>query len=185
VTKPNWFVAAPIPAADWLPDVLADLPASCRGFQPEDVHLTVAFLGAMDPDRREAVAAAMDRVAAAPLHIRLGALLALPSPKRPSAFSFSVTQGAEAATGLIGDWRESLWAAAGARADTRPPLAHITVARPIRKFGPRGQREGMDWMRGVAPPDGLLIIDRLALYTWAEDRRLRQFQIVHQRPLRP
>ncbi len=181
--KPNWFVAAPIPAASWLPSALAELPPECRGFDPRDVHMTVAFLGAMDPSRQAAVTAAMDRVSAEPFAIVLGELLALPSPKRLSALSFSVAEGEPAAKALIGQWRGDLIAAAGARPDPRPPLAHITVARPIRKYGPRGQRAGLDWARAVAPPKQRLVVDRLALYTWADDRRARQFKVVHERPL--
>jgi RNA 2',3'-cyclic 3'-phosphodiesterase len=181
--KPNWFVAAPVAAASWLPQVLADLPPECRGFQPEDVHLTIAFFGAMAPERRPAVLEALAAIREQPITITLGRLLALPAPRRVSALSFAVAEGDEAARGLIARHRDALAAAAGARPEHRPPLAHITVARPIRKHGERGRQAARAWARQVAPPAVSLVLDRLALYTWAEDRRVRQFQCTDTVPM--
>ena len=182
--KPNWFVAAPVPAAPWLPRVLESLPPTCRGFQPEDVHMTVAFLGAMAPARREDVVAVLAAIREQPITIELGRLLALPSRRRVSALSFALAQGDEAARALIGRHRDALIHAAGARPDDRPPLAHITVARPLRKHGEAARRAARDWAQEVTPPDATLVVDRLALYTWADDRRVRQFQISDEFPMR-
>ncbi len=178
--KPNWFVALPVPAHSWLPSVMADLPNTCRPFRPEDVHMTVAFFGAMDPTLQDEVVRVMASIREKPLVIRLGPLLTLPSEKRLSALSFSVTRGQEEAKSLIARWRDSLIRAARGRRETRPPLAHITVARPLRKAREQGKREGKAWARRVVPPTEPLALDRIALYTWAEDRRAQQFQIKHE-----
>lgn len=182
---PNWFVAAPVPAASWLPGALQDLPPECRGFQPEDVHMTIAFFGAMPPERRPVVLAVLAAIREQPISIALGPLLALPSPRRVSALSFAVAEGDQAARDLIARHRDGLIAAAGARPDDRPPLAHITVARPIRKHGERGRRAALAWARQVAAPKASMVLDRLALYTWAEDRPVRQFQITDTFPFSP
>lgn len=181
--RPNWFVAIPIPARDWLPGVLADLPDQCRGFVAEDVHMTVAFLGAMSPERQEQVILAMKALVTQPCQIQLGPLLCLPTPKRVSALSFSVAEGQREAHELIGLCRGSLYFAAGSKIDDRPPLAHITIARPIRKWGPEGQQQAIIWARSRLPPSLEISLSELALYTWSQDRTTRQFQIVYRQPL--
>lgn len=183
--KPNWFVAVPVAVESWLPGLLRDLPESCRAFDAADVHMTVAFLGAMSADRVSLVRAAMNTMQAAPFHVRLGEVLALPSRKRPSALSLSVSHGREQAVDLIARWRNPLIAAAQARPDERPPLPHITVARPRRRADADGRRAALAWAERAAVPDVLIPMERIALYTWADDRGAsnRQFQIVFERAL--
>ncbi len=181
---PNWFAALPVPAHAWLPRVLRELPSSCRGFDPDDVHMTVAFFGAMRESLVADVIETLDGVSDAPIPVRLGRLLALPKPRRPSAFSFSIAEGGEPAANLIGTWRDSLLAVARARPDHRPPLPHITVARPPRRASAEARSESLAWARNTEPPPDLLVLDRIALYTWADNRRIRQFKIVHECGLR-
>ena len=179
--KPNWFAAVPI-SAPWLFDALKDMPPECRGFAPEDVHMTVAFFGAMDPARQAELAPLFARIDHAPFQITLGGLTALPSRKRCSALSLEVTSGRETACGLIAELRDPLLAAVDARPDERPPLPHITIARPIRKYKAPGRRAALAWADQLQPLDITVTLDRIALYTWAEDRRQRQFQIVLEQP---
>ena len=183
--KPNWFVAFPVPASDWLETVLATLPATCRPFQPTDVHMTLAFLGAMDPAQKDDVIAAMNQIKAAPFEVTLGQMLALPNPKRVSALSFALQDGKENAARLMGLHRDALYRAATARPDTRPPLPHITIARPIRKFKAEGQKDAREWAQQVKPPGLVILINQIALYTWADDRRFKQFKIIYQHRLSP
>ena len=181
--KPNWFVAFPLRAETWLSQVLAGLPRECRGFHDRDIHLTYAFLGAMSPDRKQGVLELMNRIECEPFPIRLGLMRALPNPKRVSALSFEVAQGRDRVHALIAGLRGPLIEVVGARPDPRPPLAHITVARPNRKYGVAGRNAALAWARQVLPPGDSLIIDRVALYTWSEDRSLRQFRIVAEKSL--
>ena len=178
--KPNWFVALPVPAP-WLPALVADLPESCRAFAAGDIHMTVAFLGAMDPARAPAVIEVIEALPFRPVRVGLGEMLALPAPQRVSALSLAVGEGHEEAATLIGSCRESLWDVAGARHDERPPLPHVTVARPLRKFGQQGQREALAWADRCQPPADVSTLNGLALYTWAEDRGRQQFRILYQR----
>lgn len=181
--QPNWFFALPVPAHTWLDGVLRDLPASCRPFAPEDLHMTVAFLGALAPPRVAAMVAALEQIEAQAFRIQLGQLLALPSPKRPSALSFAVAAGHDEAAAIIAAHRDHLLAAAGAAPDTRPPLPHITIARPSRSSGPEGLREAVAWAQRCPAPAAAIVLERIALYTWSEDRKLRQFRIVAEKAL--
>jgi len=179
--KPNWFVGIPVPAEQWLPDMLRSLPSCCRGFASEDVHMTVAFLGAMDPSLAIRISALMDEIAFTPFEIGFAGVVPLPSARRASALSLELEAGREAAVAVLSRWRDPLIAVAGGRPDTRAPLPHVTIARPIRRHGPQAVAQACAWARAVTPPIQKLQLDRLALYTWADDRREHQFRIVDER----
>ena len=180
--KPNWFVALPV-SWNGVSRVLSTLPPECRGFHPDDLHMTVAFLGAMPADRKEPVIEVMKGIQAGAMSVQLGPLLTLPSSSRVSALSFSVSAGREQVESLISQCRGPLLKAAGAKPDHRPPLAHLTIARPLRKARETGKRKAREWAGQVIPPENKLTLSRLALYTWADDRRTRQFQIVFETTL--
>ncbi len=181
--KPNWFAAFPIPAQDWLPETLKGLPEQCLGFQVEDIHMTIAFFRAMDPSRAQDVIQFIKTIQAKPFEIQLGSVLTLPTPKRFSALAFSLSTGREKACEYIGAFRDGLSQAAHTQSENRPPLAHITIARPKRKYGPGGQRVAREWASKIKPAKDRLLVDRIALYTWSEDRQTRQFQKVYERTL--
>lgn len=179
----NWFVGVPIASADWLPELKHHAPAGLRFFDPADVHLTIAFLGRLTPDRVEKVIAALDAIPAAEFPLfkaRLGRLLLLPSPRRFSAVSFSLDAGAEQAAQLMGRHREIFYSAAAVPGDTRAPLPHITIARPRRGLGADELREIDTWAQSVEPPQFELQIGVPVLYCWARDRGERQFEVYHQ-----
>ena len=181
--KPNWFVGLPVAAASWLASMTADLPESCRAFDARDVHMTVAFLGAVEPAGVSAVIDLLNAVEERAFFITLGRVLALPTPKRVSALSLEPLEGIARARLFIEGWRERFCRAAGCRPDPRPPLPHITVARPKRKAGHEGRQQALDWSSRVKAPTQRILLDHVALYTWADDRRLRQFRIVAEKAL--
>jgi 2'-5' RNA ligase len=179
---PNWFVALPIPA-DWLPALQANAPEGLRWFQPTDVHLTIAFLGAMNPDKQQAVMEQMQQVVHASIPIRLATMIALPSERNFSAVSLKISGGNETISQLMEQWRGAFYQAAEARPDTRPPLPHITVARP-RRDASFGQRKAiLDWVKTYPVPAAELVVDSIAFYTWADDRSRQQFKIIVSRRL--
>jgi hypothetical protein len=48
--QPNWFVGFPLKAGPWFTGLVADVPSGIRVLHPQDLHLTVAFLGACGQD---------------------------------------------------------------------------------------------------------------------------------------
>lgn len=163
----NVFAAIPVTLP---PAVLAVLrarfaaDAPLRWFAPEDLHLTVAFLGRLPAERLGAVAAVLPQLPRPDFAVRLGGLLCLPSPQRCSAL----------ALGLQDD--------AGLEPDPRESLPHLTFARPDRRRLAAGSG-AKDWAvlfsRASTPlPDTVIRLDRLALYGWAEDRTRRQFRML-------
>ena len=178
----NWFVGIPIAATDWLPELQAGAPPGLRFFNPADVHMTIAFLGRLKAERVEKVVAAMDAIPAtdfSPFNVRLGHLLLLPSPRRFSAVSFALSTGAEQAAQAMDRHRETFYTAADVPGDTRPPLPHITIARPRRGLGAGELREISAWAQSIEPPRVALQLGAPVLYCWARERGERQFEVYH------
>lgn len=178
---PNWFVALPVrQTEDLLGALAASAPVEVRLFAPEDTHLTIAFMGAMPKERLSEVLALMQKVSFEPFRISLAELIPLPSARNVSAFSYKLNQGYSEVAALIEQWRTPLLAAGGAPPDKRPPLPHMTIGRPMRKLGRQAQTKGITWASSLPPVDFETSIDSIALYTWSEDRRYRQFKIVEE-----
>lgn len=180
----NVFAAIPVTLP---PAVLAGLrarfptDAPLRWFDPEDLHLTVAFLGRLPAERLGPVTAVLQQLPRPDFEVRLGGLLCLPSPQRCSALALGLQDDA----GLRAYFKRCqapLRHAAGLEPDPREPLPHLTFARPDRRRLAAGSG-ARDWAapfsRASTPlPDTVIRLERLALYGWAEDRTRRQFRIL-------
>ena len=181
--RPNWFVAVPVMAGKWFTSLQENRPDLCRGFDPLDLHMTLAFLGAMDPQKEEAVIKTMAQIQYSPFEFTFSGVLALPNAKRCSALALSFGEGQTEASNLIAQWRGPLIETAEARPDDRPPLPHVTIARPIRKHGATAREAALNWAEKLQPPTCRFNAESIALYTWSEDRSRNLFRMVHQQPL--
>ena len=180
---PNWFVGVPVPAAGWLEGYAADAPAGVRVFHPDDLHMTVAFLGSCGEERAALSWDEIGRYTGGPFEVALAGLEPLGNPRRPSALSLVVTRGRSEAIALLVALRDALTIAAEAEPDDRPPLPHITIARINRRASPRERKAALEWARAKPPVGVAAVLERIVLYTWTEDRRERQFQVVQERAL--
>lgn len=179
--EPNWFIAIPVDASGWFSS-LVTAPHRLSTFHPEELHLTVAFLGGCGA---EAAGAAWARAVALPhpdVSATLGGLAPMGKPRRPSAIAATLDQGHEAASAYVAEHRGGLLAAASARPDTRPPLPHVTIGRPPRKLPADERAQIVAWARAQPPIGAPIRLSGLALYTWAEDRSVRQFTVVDRTP---
>ncbi|MCC6525176.1 MAG: hypothetical protein IT373_21160 [Polyangiaceae bacterium] len=179
----NWFVCLPVSPGAWFAPLLETLPRRVlRPFAPEDLHATVAFLGKVGEDAARDAWEAVRPLAAgryrAPLRGTLGVLRPMGNPRRFSALSATFEQGAELLGDLVGELRGPAYAAANARPDDRPPLAHVTIARPPRDAGERERRIALAWAEEQGPIGAEVELATLALYTWSENRAVRQFRSV-------
>lgn len=180
--KPNWFIAMPVPEQDWFSALVADVPRGIRRFNPEDLHVTVAFLGPCGAERARRAWESIAHQRHPPVAARIGALEPMGPKKRPSAYSLTFTEGRQALASIVA-WRDQALAAAEVRPARWPPLPHVTVARPPRRAGLAAREAGKAWMEKAQPGGALVTIDRIALYTWSQDRKQRLFYITDQRPL--
>ncbi len=181
--RANWFIGLPVDAGRWLTPLVRTAPAHVRLFHPDDVHMTVAFLGAVGPEAAERAWATVLGYQSSPIELSLGGLRAMGNPRRPSALSVLVESGNDRVAALIAALRGPACAAADARPDDRPPLPHITIARPARDASADERRAAVEWARAQPPVNAKVVLDRLVLFTWATDRRERQFRVVHQQLL--
>jgi 2'-5' RNA ligase len=170
-------VALPVEAGAWFAGLPAP-PTATRLFAAEDLHVTVAFLGAVD-DRAalRAFGAARARAPAA-MWARLGSVHPFGSKRNPSALSAEVEDEDDRVSSAIVDLRAPLLEAAGARPDRRPPRPHVTLARIARRARPEERRAALAWGTSLDLGAPRLPLHRLALYTWARDRRRSLFRIV-------
>lgn len=177
----NWFVALAVPTASWWHRVTPP-PEGVRLFAPEDVHLTVAFLGPCGENAAQHAFELASRWPDTSFAAGLGDVRAMGNPRRPSALSAIVTEGAEALGDAILGVRDAMCDRAGARIDTRPPLPHVTIARPRRRAPPDQQRAAVEWARGLDLARPHVTLSRLVLYTHSEDRSVRLFREHASRP---
>ena len=156
-------------------------PPRVRVFATSDLHLTLGFLGSVqEPDARKA----WHRIGDFPSFRRVtGSFIGiepLGHPRKPSALSAIVDTGREPLAEMVAEARASLLSAAGAPEDTRPPLPHMTLARIQRRAKAAERREALRWAQAIDLGGVTFTAPSVALYTWADDRQERLFQIVEQ-----
>ncbi len=180
-THQNWFVGLPVQDTGWFGGVVDEAPHGLRIFNANDLHLTVAFLGQCDFQYTDDIKKIIDAISFEPFTITFDTLITFPPERRPTVVSFTLHDGYDATYKLIRRWREPLLSAGHARPDTREPLPHVTVARIHRDAGYREIEDISAWAYSRTVPPVSVTIDRVALYTWADDRRERQFKIVYEK----
>jgi len=145
--------------------------------------MTVAFLGPVSDEAAQRAWATVPRYASHAIEASLGKLAAMGNPRRPSALSVLVEQGHDELCALIAALRAPAWEAAGARADDRPALPHITIARPSRAASDVERRAALEWALAQPPIDARIALTEIVLFTWSTDRSERQFRAVETRKL--
>ncbi|HEY2407357.1 MAG TPA: 2'-5' RNA ligase family protein [Polyangiaceae bacterium] len=186
--RPNWFFGFPVDGAFLL--TLPDLPPSIRRFHPEDAHMTLAFLGGCGEEAALRALGALDvRLQSeplAPLRVSLAEVVPMGSSRRHyTALSALLGGGREQASELIAAYRDTLTEAATGRREKRPPKPHVTLARPRGRATDANRAAGLSWAAALDLSHVHAVLDRVALYTWPEDRRERMFKIVAERRLSP
>lgn len=184
--RPNWFLAFPLDGR-----FVTNLPAVPPNFSlyhPDDVHLTLAFLGPCGEASAQRALLTLDELLIdakqEPLEISLGEVVPMGSRRAYSALSALVEHGRQRVEECLGALSDPLTFEATGRHLKRPPKPHVTLARPRRRAS-RVQREaGLTWAQSLDLHDVSSLLDRIALYTWSEDRRERRFRIVADRILR-
>jgi 2'-5' RNA ligase len=155
---------------------LSTTPEAVRLFAPEDVHLTIAFLGPVGARAAEAAFELAPSWPAPALDVTLGALRAMGNTRRPSSLSSIVTDGADAVAAAMLEVRDTMCDRAGARREDRPPLPHITIARVGRRASRDEQRAAVAWARSLDLARPRVTLSRIVLFTRAEDRSVRLFR---------
>lgn len=147
---------------------LAGRLASRIGFtRPENWHLTLRFLGDVDPADLPGLRAALSPVRFAPFELELGAAGSFPPLARagrgrpPQTLWAGLARGAEHCAALARDINQAL-ARAGFPPEDRPLRPHVTLGRV------RAPQAGDDWRAALAAADlsgtGPALMDRFVLW---------------------
>lgn len=183
--RPNWFVAFPVDGSFVLE--LPELPPAFRRFHPDDVHLTLSFLGGCGEEAAQRGLAALAReLTATPrrsLTVTLGEVVPMGPRGRYSALSALLDVGRAETERYMTELRDIVSDAALGKRDQRPAKAHVTLARPARSASAERRAQGLAWAATQRLGAVELRLSRLALYGWAENRRERLFRIVAELPL--
>ena len=184
--RPNWFFAFPIDGTFVLR--LPALPSNFRRFHPEDVHLTLAFLGGCGKVAAERALAALEDYlqseSPAAIAVSLAEVVAMGGSRRNySALSALLARGRPEVSACISAVRDRLTHAASGRVEKRSPKPHVSIARPRSRASETDREAGLAWAAGLQLQNVHARLDRIALYTWNETRHERLFQIVAERQL--
>ena len=175
----HWFAALPVNLPrSWMDTLRQGAPHGLRWYEVEDCHITIAFFGKYRADRLEAVREVLAQMASLDLAVATGGLKLLPSERRFSAIALRLAEEPVALLEFMRQWSTRLAEAAEVAPDPRPPLPHITVARPGRRNSLSEQHVIASWALGWMGPAVKIHLGRVALYRWAEDRSVSQFRIV-------
>ncbi len=179
----TWFIALPVTAGPWF-EKLPPPADKTSIFHPEDLHLTVAFLGRVGEER---ALAGWDcfRWPLGPTTVSLGEVVGLGDPKRPSALSALLVRGREDVERAMGESRGAAIEAAGAESDERPPKAHVTLARPSRSAS-RGERaRAVAWAKTIDLRGAEIALGSVALYASGSGPGGRRYRRVRTITLSP
>jgi RNA 2',3'-cyclic 3'-phosphodiesterase len=112
----------------WRASALAQVPG-LRLVRPEDLHATLCFIGSRPAREIEQIASACDVVAGEPvLESRLGEALWLPA-RRPRVLAVALEDADGALARIQATLSSALVAGGWYAPESRPFLAHVTVAR--------------------------------------------------------
>jgi 2'-5' RNA ligase len=114
--------------ADGAERLLSDMLV-VRWIAPENLHITLWFLGEIAEDRVPALSAALDRPFALPsFNLRLGGVGAFPSSGVPRVLWLGIQDGAESLAAIHTELAARLQPL-GFLPETRPFSAHLTIGR--------------------------------------------------------
>jgi len=133
-----------------------------RWVRPENLHVTVKFLGEVPETDLAEVCAAADRAAAkaAPFSLAVAGLGAFPAPDRPRVVWAGCSEGTEPARALA-DQVEAQTVPLGFAAERRAYTPHVTLGR-VRRPRDRG---GLPAALGRAPAEyGCVAVEALTVF---------------------
>ena len=116
-------------------------PGTGRAQRPDQLHLTLEFMGSVPADRLQAIREAADEVRAEPFEVTLDALEYW---RRPQVLCLVARETPPALAGLVQALRSGL-AARGFDTERRPYRAHFTLARKVVRSPDLAPTDPVPW----------------------------------------
>jgi 2'-5' RNA ligase len=146
-----------------LQDRLAAAGVTAKWVEPENLHLTLLFLGEVDAREVPAICQAVEQVGrqTKPFAMTLAGAGAFPTPRRPRTLVVHVTEGGPELIALHGALEPPLLELGCYRREERPFKPHLTVGRVKGEAGESSaaaikQFEG--WQGGQSQVDAVLVL---------------------------
>ncbi len=182
------FIAIPFPedvraTLATFQDQLKPCGASIAWVAPENLHLTLKFLGDITDEQKTAIEGELKRIAAQTpaFTMELGEVVVFPSPEAPRVVWVGLKQGTEQATALASQLEQAA-RKLGLKAEDRAFSAHATLGRvrtPRSKTPLMKGLERAPWQPAPAWQAGHIILYRSEL-----SPRGAQYAALTQAPLR-
>lgn len=131
-----------------------------RWVRPEQMHLTLRFLGDTDTGKLPAIRAAMDAVAAsnAPFELRLGGIGCFPNMRRPRVIWVGLSGEEARLLSLVSSLEKQL-APFGWEPEGKPFRAHLTLGRVKDERGAGGIEWAADVPSLAVPVEAIHLIE--------------------------
>ncbi|ETO28840.1 Phosphoesterase HXTX [Reticulomyxa filosa] len=201
--RKNFFVGIPIRreySVHWFPK-WNQFHKKVRLVHPEDLHVTVAFLGKeLGETSLRSICEYLDKMNAfvEPHYFTLTKPILLPNTRQPTAIGYEIGENLQLLQTLIMQHRAQFTKLANIRSDRRTPLPHLTIARPpslINKNYAECLQSIQQWYENkdgttfIPGEEYRIRLDEIALYTWADGYPNRtnpsacNFKIIHRKKL--
>ncbi len=174
----NYFIGYAVENALWH-DPRRPLPGEGLWWvHPHDLHMTVAFLGAISERKaRECFAWAILQ-GVPPVRGSLGAPIPLGSRPPASAFARPFLNGEKEAKAVLKTLAPPLLEQAGRPPETREPLPHITVLRAQRSASVATQQQILPWLTEQNWEEDAVSLTCFGLFGWTPERSVRRYQLI-------
>lgn len=184
MTPANWFVGLIVPSEGWF-DQIERVPPGARYFHPDDLHIMISFLGAVEEEDARRAWSLARRLTGGPFEFPLGPVEPMGSPRTAQSWGIVSEGPVLALNEFLAIYRNDIAQAARARHDLRPPNPVIQVASARRKTSPAERSAIARWAEMTDVPERTLLLNEVGLYTWSEEDNQRRFQIVERFKLPP
>lgn len=184
MTPANWFVGLIVPPGRWF-EQLQKVPSGARYYHPDDLHVMVSFLGAVEEEDARRAWDLARRLTGGPFEFPLGPIEALGSPRTATSWGVVADGPTPDLTEFLAIYRNDIAQAARARHDLRPPNPVIALAGARRRATPSDRTAIARWAETCEVPETSVMLSEVGLYTWSQEDDHRRFQIVERFTLPP
>ncbi len=170
-------------AAIGVQEELAGSGAQVKWVEPENMHITLVFLGELDDRDLMTIFKVAKRAAAKaePFGLEVAGLGAFPTPRRPKVVWAGITDGAKELQSLHAALEGPLIEAGAYRNEERAYTPHLTLGRPNTEAD--GQLLAAELPKYLSWKAGSTLVDELVVYSSEMQRKGPEYTVLGRVPL--